>query len=385
MHRKTGKDGLLGERGRRPFAPTWVFGTLICACVIGAGCAPLADSTDESVSHAASAALEAAAKAKSGTLAARALASFGPLPTSVPNLANPGLPAKIDLGRMLYYDTRLSKNQDISCNSCHQLDAFGVDGEATSPGHRGQRGGRSSPTVLNAAIHVAQFWDGRAPDVEAQAKGPVLNPIEMAMPSAEHVVGVLSSIPGYVEAFRAAFPTQTRPLNYDNMARAIGAFERNLMTPGRFDQFMTGDLTALDATEQRGLDTFLTVGCHTCHVGPAVGGSQYRKLGMIFPYETADLGREEVTGNEADRHVFKVPSLRNIAKTAPYFHDGSLTDLSEVVRIMAYHQLGQKLSDAQIADVVAFLGSLTGKVDAAYVKKPSLPASGPNTPAPDPS
>ena len=318
-------------------------------------------------------------------LAEQTAAIFGVLPRSVPNPDNVGSPAKLDLGRMLYYDARLSKNHDIACNSCHLLGAYGVDGEPTSPGHRGQRGGRNSPTVYNAAIHVAQFWDGREPDVEAQAKGPVLNPIEMAAPSEEHVVAVLASIPGYVDAFSAAFPDDLNPLNYDNMARAIGAFERNLMTPGRFDAFMGGDWDALDATERKGLATFFEVGCNSCHTGPALGGALYRKLGFIFPYETQDPGREDVTGEAADRHVFKVPSLRNIAKTGPYFHDGSIATLEEVVKIMGYHQIGIRLDDTQVANIVAFLGSLTGEPDLDYVAKPELPESGPDTPAPDPS
>jgi cytochrome c peroxidase len=192
-------------------------------------------------------------------------------------------------------------------------------------------------------------------------------------------------MPGYVEAFTAAYPTQLRPVTYDNMANAIGAFERKLMTPGRFDAFMKGDLKALDETERRGLETFLAVGCNTCHTGPALGGQLYRKLGFIFPYETEDLGREKVTGLAADRHVFKVPSLRNVAETGPYFHDGSITELREAVRIMGYHQLGQTLTDAQISDIVAFLRALTGKIDQQYIARPALPASGPNTPRPDPS
>jgi cytochrome c peroxidase len=318
-------------------------------------------------------------------LAERASVLFEPLPVLVPNPANPMSVAKTNLGRMLYYDARLSKNHDISCNSCHQLDAFGVDGEATSPGHRGARGDRNSPTVYNAALHIAQFWDGRAPDVEAQAKGPVLNPIEMAAPSEEYVVRTLASMPGYRAAFAAAFPGEAEPLTYDNMANAIGAFERELMTPGRFDLFIEGNATALDETERRGLATFIAVGCNSCHMGPALGGQLYRKLGQIFPYETEDLGRENVTGEPADRYVFKVPSLRNIAKTGPYFHDGSIATLEEAVRIMAYHQLGQTLDGNQIADIVAFLGSLTGNVNQGYVAKPELPVSGPDTPAPDPS
>jgi cytochrome c peroxidase len=207
----------------------------------------------------------------------------------------------------------------------------------------------------------------------------------MAAPSKEHVVAVLASIPGYVEAFEAAFPEDDPSLSYDNMARAIGAFERNLITPGRFDAFMAGDLDALTAQEQRGLQTFLSTGCTSCHSGATLGGQMYRKLGFVFPYETEDPGRENVTGDPADRHVFKVPSLRNVAETGPWFHDGSMTELSEVVRIMGYHQIGLKLDDGQIADIVAFLGALTGEVDADYVARPTLPESGPETPAPDPS
>jgi len=345
--------------------------------MMGASCALAADPPDSSE--------DAGARAAAAALAARAESIIGVLPSSAPNADNPESPAKIDLGRMLYFEKRLSKNHDVSCNSCHGLDTFGVDGQPNSPGHRGQRGDRNSPTVYNAALHLAQFWDGRAPDVEAQAKGPVLNPIEMAAPSEAHVVSVLASIPGYVDAFAAAFPGDDESLSYDNMARAIGAFERNLMTLGRFDAFMAGDPDALNETEQRGLTTFLSVGCNSCHTGPALGGNLYRKLGFIFPYETEDAGRENLTGNAADRHVFKVPSLRNIAETGPYFHDGSITDLSEAVRIMGYHQIGVTLSADQVNDVVAFLKSLTGEVDVLYVTPPTLPKNGPNTPAPDPS
>ncbi len=281
--------------------------------------------------------------------------------------------ARIDLGRALYFDPRLSQANDISCNSCHGLDTFGVDGEPTSPGHAGQRGDRNSPTVYNAALHYAQFWDGREPDVEAQAKGPILNPIEMAMPSAEAVIAKLRGIPGYVEMFAAAFPGDEDPLTYDNLGRAIGAFERGLMTPGPLDRFLAGDLAALDAEQRAGLSRFLEVGCTTCHVGPALGGGMLQKLGLVHPYETEDGGRERVTGNPADRHFFKVPSLRNVAETGPWFHDGSLTDLDDAVRKMGWHQLGRELSDAQVAEIVSFLGALTGEVDAAYVAKPTLP------------
>ncbi len=354
---------------------------LLSAAFIVGGCALSGGEVEE----AGAAATQAVDQAAGRALASKAAATFGALPTSAPNADNPGTPAKIDLGRMLYYEKRLSKNHDVSCNSCHLLDAYGVDSEPTSPGHRGQRGGRNSPTVYNAALHVAQFWDGRSPDVEAQAKGPVLNPIEMAAPSEAHIVSLLASMPGYVDAFAAAFPEDDASLSYDNMARAIGAFERNLITPSRFDAFMAGDASALDAKEQRGLATFMATGCTTCHTGATLGGLLYRKIGFIFPYETEDKGREDVTGNVADRHVFKVPSLRNVVETGPYFHDGSITDVAEAVRIMGYHQLGVTLREDQISDVVAFLGSLSGAVDAAYIAEPELPASTIDTPEPDPS
>ena len=315
----------------------------------------------------------------------RARTIFGTLPAEAVNPANPVTDAKISLGRMLYYDTRLSKNHDVSCNSCHGLGTYGVDNEATSPGHRGQRGARNSPTVYNAAFHLAQFWDGRAADVEEQAKGPVLNPIEMAMPDEATVVRTLRSIPDYPPRFAAAFPGEAEPLTYDNMARAIGAFERRLVTPGRFDAFLAGDLDALSDQEVVGLATFVEVGCITCHVGPAVGGSMYQKLGLIEPYPTEDEGRSAVTGNEADRGVFKVPSLRNVEKTGPYFHDGSVATLDEAIRLMGRHQLGQTLTNRQASAIRAFLLSLTGELPADYVARPTLPASGPDTPAPDPT
>jgi cytochrome c peroxidase len=254
-----------------------------------------------------------------------------------------------------------------------------------SPGHRGQRGGRSSPSVYHAALHLSQFWDGRAADVEEQAKGPILNPIEMAMPDEAAVLAVLKSIPGYQKAFARAFPGEADPVTYDNMARAIGAFERRLMTPSRFDKFLARDLDALDAAELEGLQTFVATGCITCHMGPAVGGASYQKLGLVHPYPNEDRGRFEVTGREEDRQVFKVPSLRNIEKTAPYFHDGSVETLPEAIRIMAYHQLGKDVEDEEIQAIQAFLASLTGSIDAEYSARPALPPSGPDTPKPDPS
>jgi cytochrome c peroxidase len=316
----------------------------------------------------------------------RASRVFGTLPSEVTNPAHPVTDAQVALGRVLYYDTRLSKNHEIACNSCHPLDRFGADGEPTSPGHRGQRGARNAPTVYNAALSLAQFWDGRAADVEQVAVQHVLNPIEMAMPSEAALVAVLESIPGYAPLFAVAFPDTGKPISDDNVARAIGAFERRLLAPSPFDAFLAGDVLALGDAQVRGLETFLDTGCTTCHQGAGIGGGLYQKLGVVRPFPTADPGRAAVTGNEAERHFFKVPSLRNAAVTAPYFHDGSVATLGEAIRIMAAVQLGQDLADDRIAGIRAFLESLTGAiVDPAWIAHPALPESGPETPAPDPS
>ncbi len=299
--------------------------------------------------------------------------------------ATPATAEQIALGRMLYFDKRLSKGQDLSCNSCHDLATGGVDHQRFSKGHKGQLGGRNSPTVLNAAGHLAQFWDGRAPDVEAQAKGPVLNPVEMAMPDEASVVRVLASIPGYVEAFAAAFPSEPAPITYDNFARAVGAFERGLVTPSRFDAYLDGDAAALSTLEQQGATAFVDTGCVACHGGALLGGATYQKLGLVEAYPTEDTGRMQVTGAEADRFVFKTPSLRNVSATAPYFHDGSIPDLDTAVRTMARVQLGRTLTDADAASIAAFLATLEAPPDPAYTAAPELPASGPETPPPDPT
>lgn len=314
------------------------------------------------------------------------LAAFGPLPEVMAAEGRELTDAKIDLGRMLYHDTRLSKNHDISCNSCHQLDKYGVDNEPTSPGHKKQLGGRNSPTVYNAAGHIAQFWDGRAADIEEQAKGPILNPVEMAMPGEAQVLETLRSMPGYVDAFQKAFPGVEDPISYDNFAVAVGAFERKLVTPGRWDAFLGGKSDALTDAEKQGLKDFVAAGCTTCHSGPYMGGQMYQKVGLVEPWPNQkDQGRFEVTGKDADKMMFKVPSLRNIAKTGPYFHDGSVADLGEAVKLMAKHQLGQKLDDKTTASIVTFLEALTGELPTAYIAKPELPASTDKTPKPDPT
>ncbi len=315
--------------------------------------------------------LSAAAQAEEAAqLIAQAQQLFGTPPAEAVNPANPITPEKIELGRKLYFEKRLSKGRDISCNSCHDLARFGVDGEPTSLGDEGQRGGRNSPTVYNAAFHVAQFWDGRSPDVEDQAKGPILNPIEMAMPSAEAVIEVVKGIPEYEPLFKAAFPEDKHPITYDNLAKAIGAFERRLVTPAPFDAFLAGDANALSADELAGLDLFIGVGCTTCHNGTVIGGNSYQKMGLVRPYEMKDLGRIDVTKKDTDKYVFKVPSLRNITKTGPYFHDGNVAELNEAIALMASHQLGLDLADRQVEAIATFLGSLTGEPDAAYIAAP---------------
>ena len=274
--------------------------------------------------------------------------------------ATPSSPERVALGKMLYFDARLSKSQQISCNSCHHLDAFGVDGEPTSEGHKKQRGGRNAPTVLNAALHFRQFWDGRMADVEEQATGPIQNPLEMAC-TATLVVTTLTSMPEYVDAFKKAFPGDKNPVTLKNVGGAIGAYERKLLTPARFDKYLGGDKTAMTDAELAGAATFVQTGCSTCHMGPAIGGSMYQKAGLVKPWpNTKDQGRFEVTKQEADRMMFKVPSLRNIEKTAPYFHDGSTATLDEAVRMMAHHQLGKELKDDEVKSIVTRPGYYLG-------------------------
>jgi cytochrome c peroxidase len=311
---------------------------------------------------------------------------FQPLPARAESVTNPTTPEKIALGRQLYFDTRLSKNHDLSCNSCHKLDDYGVDHEATSPGHKGQRGERNTPTVYNAGTHISQFWDGRAGTLEEQALKPVTNPVEMALADEVTCQKTIQSIPGYAEAFKAAFPGEPDPCTPITIAQAIGSFERGLMTPAPFDDFLNGNMTALNTDALRGLELFIELQCVNCHTGPSVGGTMYQKLGAVKPYKTKDQGRFKVTNKEEDRQVFKVPGLRNIAKTAPYLHDGSAKTIDDVLDVMAEYQLAKgKLDADEKTYLKAFLDSLTGPLPTDYIAKPDLPPNGPETPAPDPS
>ena len=298
------------------------------------------------------------------------------LPDKAPEPAdNPTTPEKVELGKILYHDPRLSSSGTVSCASCHNVMLGGDDNRGGSVGVKAQVGGRSAPTVWNSAFNATQFWDGRAPSLEAQAKGPVTNPIEMGMKSWDDVVVRLKAIPGYADLFAKAF-TGADAISADNAAKAIAAYERTLITPNSaYDKFAKGDLNALNEQQQRGLQTFADSGCVACHSGPAFNGAQngqgvgdYIKFPAIengaleaeFGF-TKDLGRYEVTKNEADKHLFKVPTLRNIALTAPYFHNGKVKTLEEAVNVMAKTQLGKDLSPQQIGDIVAFLNTLTGE------------------------
>ncbi|MFL6445860.1 MAG: cytochrome-c peroxidase [Candidatus Sulfotelmatobacter sp.] len=314
---------------------------------------------------------------------ADALKMFAPLPAVMTSPDNPVSDAKVGLGRILYYDPRLSANQKISCNTCHPLDGYGAEPKAVSTGFKHQKGNRNAPTVYNAAGHFVQFWDGRAPTVEEQAKGPITNPVEMAMPSNSAAVQVIKSMPEYVAMFQKAFPQEPDPITYNNMALAIGAFERGLVTPSKWDAYLNGDASALSDTQKQGFNTFAGTGCQWCHAGAYVGGTAYQKLGVVKAWPNqSDQGVYQLTKDDADRMVFKVPSLRNIKKTGPYFHDGSIATIEDAIRNMAVHQRGVTLTEAQVRSIEAWMDSLTGEIPASYIKPPELPKSTAQTPQP---
>ncbi len=301
------------------------------------------------------------------------------LPDQVPTPKNnPMSMAKLNLGKQLFFDPRLSKSGTISCNSCHNVMAGGDDNRSRSLGEGFQLGGRNAPTVWNAAFQSVQFWDGRAASLEEQAKGPLVNPVEMAMDSHDTIVTKrIAKIPGYVKAFKEVFGG-SRPVTIENTVKAIAAYERTLITRNSpFDRYINGDKKALSAEAVRGFETFKSVGCVACHSGynfsgPAlpVGTGFFQKFPAFEDKDIekkygfmADLGKFEVSKAESDRHLFRVPTLRNIALTAPYFHNGKVTDLDEAVRIMGKVQLNKKLSKKEIRSIVAFLSEgLTGEI-----------------------
>ena len=328
-----------------------------------------------------------AAMALAATSLSVAAIEWQALPAKAPEPAgNPTTPAKVELGKMLYHDVRLSANGVLSCNSCHNVMSGGEDNRAGSIGVRNQVGGRSAPTVWNAAFNSVQFWDGRAPSLEAQAKGPVTNPIEMGMKSWDDVVARLKAMPEYTQAFEAAFGGADS-VTADNAVKAIAAYERILITPNSaYDKFVKGDKSALTEQQVRGMNTFSEVGCVGCHSGPVFNGPQlpegtgfYQKFPMhdngVIEAKygfTTDQGRFAETKNDADKHLFKVPTLRNIALTAPYFHNGKVQTLDDAIRVMAKLQLDKELSNGQVADIAAFLNGLTGEFP--KIEMPRLPA-----------
>jgi len=300
----------------------------------------------------------------------RANRFFSPLPDAMPGSKN-DTSERIALGKKLFFEKRLSVNDSQSCATCHRLeDGFaGVDNLATSPGARGEQGTRNSPTVLNAGWQDSQFWDGRAEDLVEQAKGPILNPVEMGMPDEQAVEKKIQGIAEYRDAFARAFPGDEPAITYQNIAEAIAAFERTLITPARFDDFLNGDADALSEAEQRGLEAFLRLDCNSCHDGKLLGGETYEPLGKENPYENqSDQGMYALTKDEDDRMFFKVAPLRNVALTAPYFHDGKIKTLDEAVRKMAWLQLDEEITDQQVSDITGFLKALTDKNREQYLK-----------------
>jgi len=288
---------------------------------------------------------------------------------------------EVELGKKLFFEPRLSKSAFISCNSCHNLATGGADNLKSSVGHGWQLGPINSPTVYNSSYNLAQFWDGRAKDLFEQAGGPIANPGEMA---STHTLAVktLNSIPEYRKEFKTVYGVKV--IKIENVQKAIAAFEETLVTPNsRFDKWLEGDDKALSKNELVGYDNFKKFGCIGCHNGPAVGGNSYQKFGMVNPYtkDTKTMGRFAVTKNPADKYFFKVPTLRNIELTAPYFHDGETWDLGEAVKVMAWHQLGLKPNKQEVESIVAFLKTLTGEMP--KIVYPMLPPSTTSTPRPE--
>lgn len=324
--------------------------------------------------------------ASADELMQKAQQTFKPIPSVVPAVKDNAITGeKIELGKNLFFDPRLSASEIISCNTCHNLGTGGVDAGPTSVGHGWQKGPRRAPTVYNAVFNIAQFWDGRAADLKAQAKGPVQASVEMnATP--DHVVKTLSSMPAYVEMFKKAFPNEFSPVTFDNFAKAIEAFEATLITPAaRFDQFLDGDANALNDEEKDGLKLFMEKGCSSCHNGINIGGQAYFPFGVVEKpgadiLPPGDKGRFAVTKTANDQYVFRAAPLRNVALRAPYFHSGQVWGLKQAVGVMGADQLGIKLSDKEEDLIVAFLKTLTGQLP--KIEYPILPVRTDATPEP---
>ena len=313
-------------------------------------------------------------------LITRASQILGPLPASMPSEENPITPEKVKLGKMLFYEQRISVDGTVSCAKCHPIALYAADGLKKSIGNHCKENPRNDPTVFNAASQISEHWIGNRTSVEDQAKQAIIGPPSFGMPSYESAEKVLRAYKEYETLFKAAFPSDKEPVTIDNFAKAIGAFERTLITPAPFDAFLKGDKGAMTLQQKKGLGTFIDQGCVGCHFSPYVGGQMYQKFGMFEPYEKCtksekvDEGRYAVTKNESDKYVFKVPVLRNVAMTAPYFHDGSVDKLSDAVWIMGKIQLGKDLTKEQVQDIAAFLHTLTGEIPEDVKTIPVLPS-----------
>ena len=310
-------------------------------------------------------------------LALSALSASAALLDSVNIPKTPQQEAKIELGKMLWFDPRLSLSGKVSCNTCHDLSTNGADTKPLSIGYAGRKGTVNSPTVFNAEKQIAQFWDGRAKTLAEQATGPITNPLEMAM-TPELAEGVIRSIPGYRPYFEKAFGSKNP--TFSEIAEALAAFETTLTTPNApFERYLKGDKNALTQQQIDGLKLFRRSGCIRCHSGNLLGGTSFQKVGSVRPYVTdnSSKGRMDVSGKPWDEMMFKVPTLLNVERTAPYFHDGAVKTLPDAVKKMADIQLDMNLSEKQVEEIVAFLESLNGELP--KIEKPTLPPSGPET------
>ena len=320
--------------------------------------------------------------AEDKALLERAQATFKPLPDLAEmQKVRPFTEEQVKLGQQLWYETRLSKGNTVSCNSCHNLATAGVDNMPTSAGHKSQFGARNPPTALNAALLGSQFWDGRAADVEEQAGGPLLNPVEMANATEADAAAKIAGIPEYQEKFKAAFP-EDGAVSFKNITTALGAFERTLLTPTRWDDYLKGNVSALSEQERKGVRAFMDNGCIACHNGVNLGGTMFQKFGLVDgPYwkhiddPKHDKGRADVTKKAEDEFFFRVPGLRNVERTYPYFHNGSVWELDKAVNIMAKAQLGKTLAPEDTENIVAFLKALSGNVPESARTMPELPVS----------
>ena len=283
---------------------------------------------------------------------------------------------RVNLGRRLYYDTHLSENNTVSCNSCHLLNKYGADGRPVSLGHNNKPGARNAPTVYNSGLEFVQFWDGRAKDLTAQAAGPMMNPVEMGNTGPEQVMTAVRSNPQYVHDLKQAFPNDANAVSFQNVTASIASFENGLQTPSRWDRYLQGDTNALTAEEKHGLQVYLRTGCEACHAGKDMGGNSYEQLGAANRWaDRSDPGRAQTTKQSRDTMFFKVPSLRNVDQTGPYFHDGHVKTLEEAVRLMGEHEAGTELSDSDIHAIVTFLHALTGPIPSQYIQPPAAEKS----------